>query len=322
MPNKSAPFQVIALGLNAVDVLVRLPAKVVPDAKHMVDDLIIQGGAPVGSGSSALARLGYRTAFAGRLGQNTLSDISVEEFRKCGVSTDLIIRDENSRPAIALVEIHPETAARTVFVNLDNYGRMRAEDIPAAEIRQAKVLMVDSYDLDAAENALQAARGSACRTLLDFESGDAERMKRLLPLGTDALLPLECARILSGKKEPEAALEAAAGMTPGQAVITDGENGSWAWQAGGILHQPAFKVAELIDSTGCGDAFHAGYAAGLLEGWPLPMRMEFGALLASRVLTRVGGRSALPRRSELAGMVRPEVSASLKDELLRMSNEG
>ena len=310
-------YDVVALGLNAVDILIRLPEKVIPDTKHMARELIIQGGAPVGTGSSAMAMLGYTTAFVGRLGRNTLSEIAIDQFKKYGVSVDLIVRDESSRPALALVEIDPNTAARTVFVNLDDYGFVRQEDIPVDALRSARVLMVDSYDLNATELALEAVRGSGCRTMLDFESGDTERMRRLLALGTEVILPLECGRQLSGKESPENVLGELAKITSGQLVVTDGANGSWGLKDGSIIHQPAMAASGKIDSTGCGDAFHAGYVAGLLEGWPLEERMEFGASLASLVIGHVGGRTALPRRNQLADILSDEMSSSLR-ELLKL----
>ena len=312
-------YDVVAVGLNAVDVLVRLPEKVIPDTKHMVRDLLIQGGAPMGTGSSAVAMLGYSTAFVARLGRNTASEISIDQFRKYGVATSLIVRDEYSRPALALVEIDPRTAARTVFVNLDDYGFLRQEDIPVEVIRSARVLMVDSYDLNAAEWALKAAQGSGCRTMLDFESGDTERMRRLLALGTEVILPLECGRQLSGETNPQKVLRELATITDAQLLVTDGVNGSWALTAGSVIHQPALRDVEKIDSTGCGDAYHAGYIVGLLEGWSLDLRMEFGTLLASRVITRVGGRTALPKREELAGLAKVGISPALATLLKKLS---
>jgi len=317
----SPRFDVVAVGLNAVDVLVRLPEEVTPDTKHMVKELLIQGGAPMGTGSSAVAMLGYRTAFVARLGRNTASEIAIDQFKKYGVSVDLIVRDESSRPALALVEIDPRTAARTVFVNLDEYGFLRQEDIPVEAIRSATVLMVDSYDLKATEWALKAARGSGCRTVLDFESGNTDHMRQLLTLGTDIILPLECGRQLSGETTPEKVLGALAKITSGQMVVTDGANGSWAWSDTSVLHQPAFAVDVKIDSTGCGDAYHAGYIAGLLEGWPLPLRMEFGTLLASRVITQVGGRTALPRRKAVAGLRNNGLSKALTNLLNEFSQK-
>ncbi len=317
----SLHYDVVAVGLNAVDVLVRLPATVIPDTKHMVRELMIQGGAPMGTGSSAVAMLGYATGFVGRLGRNTISEIAIDQFKKYGVDVNLIVRDENSRPALALVEIDPVTAARTVFVNLDDYGFLREEDIPREVIRQTRVLMVDSYDLNASEWALLAAQNTGCRTMIDFESGDTERMRRLLTLGTDVLLPLECGRQLSGEKSPEKVLEALSKLTPGQLIVTDGARGSWAWKAGQVLHQPALSVPTKIDSTGCGDAYHAGYVVGLLEGWPLEWRMEFGTWLAAQVIRQVGGRTALPRREELAARGADSLSEGLRQKVIELSQK-
>ncbi|MFP4352970.1 MAG: carbohydrate kinase family protein [Puniceicoccaceae bacterium] len=305
----------MSVGLVAVDVLVRLPREVRANDKQMVEDLIIQGGAPVGSGSAGVGMLGYRVGLVARMGENTLSTVALEQFTRYGVSTDLVVRDASSRPAIALVEIDPVTSERTVFIQMDDYGYLRPEDIPVEAIRDARILLVDSYDLDATERALRAA-GPGCRTVLDFESGDPARLRELIGLGTDAILPLGAARELTGAAAPEDALRALSGWTEGQVVVTDGIHGSWALEreSGQVVQQPAFQV-ESVDSTGCGDAYHAGYIIGLLEGWALPLRMEMGSLLASRVATKVGGRSALPTRAQLPELLRPEVSERLRASL-------
>lgn len=310
------PYDLISVGLNAVDVLVRLPESVLHDGKQFVDDLIIQGGAPVGSGSCGAARLGFRVGMVARLGKNTLSSISLEDFHSNGVDTGLVVRDEDSRPAIALVEIDHRTAARTVFIQMDNYGYLRPGDIPAAEIAQARVLLVDSYDLDATEAALAAAAGTNCRSILDFESGDRQRLKKLLGMGTDPILPLAAAKDLTGLQDPGEVVRALSDLCPGQVVITDGIHGSWAWDrtSSTVVHQSAF-VVQPVDTTGCGDAYHAGCIVGLLEGWPLELRMEFGSLLASRVAGSVGGRTALPWRKEARGLIRSDISESLKQKL-------
>ncbi|MGC9450885.1 MAG: carbohydrate kinase family protein [Oceanipulchritudo sp.] len=321
MTEMRGDYEVIAIGLAAVDVLVRLPVVVAHDSKQFVDDLIIQGGAPVGSGAAGVAMLGYRTAYVGRMGANTLSEIALEQFRRYGVATGLVVRDADSRPAIALVEIDPRTAARTVYVNLDNYGYLRDGDLPVETLRRAHVLWVDSYDLDATEAALRAVRGSGCRTMLDFEYGDPERLRRLIGMGSDVVLPLEAASRLADRDDPEAVLREICAWTDGEVVVTDGARGSWALIGGRLHHQPAFTVPELVDSTGCGDAFHAGCVAGIIEGWPLPLRMEFGTLLAARVLTRVGGRTALPPRREIAALSREGVSAELSAALAAMATD-
>src|SRR2546423_3350371 len=155
MQASTMPHDLIALGLNAVDVLLRLPPDVRKDDKQVVDSLIVQGGAPTGSGACGVARLGYDVAFVARVGSDTTSAISIEEFKKNNVRTDLFVRDQDSRPALALVEIDPLSAGRTVFIQMANYGFLRTSDIPVAAIKSARVLLIDSYDLDASETALQ-----------------------------------------------------------------------------------------------------------------------------------------------------------------------
>lgn len=306
-------YDLITLGLNAVDVLIRMPEKIRHDGKQMVKDLIIQAGAPVGSGGAGVAMLGYNVAMVARLGQNSLSEISLEQFRRYHLRTDLVIRDSNSRPAIALVEIDPITSARTVFIQMDDYGYIRPQDIPVAAIQSSRVLLVDSYDLDATEAALQATKGTACRSVLDFESGDVGRLRKLIAMGTDPILPLECARELTGVDDPEIVLRELAGICTGDVVITDGVNGSWGFERHSekLLRQPIFPV-ECVDTTGCGDAYHAGSIVGILQGWPLKLRMEMGAFIASRVATQVGGRTALPTRSEIHSLLPDGISAELQ----------
>jgi sugar/nucleoside kinase (ribokinase family) len=145
-------------------------------------------------------------------------------------------------------------------------------------------------------------------------------LKKLLGMGTDPILPLAAAKNLTGLQEPGEVVRALADLCPGQAVTTDGIHGSWAWDraSGAVVHQPAF-VVQPIDTTGCGDAYHAGYIVGLLEGWPLELRMEFGSLLASRVAGSVGGRTSLPWRKDATTLIRSEISESLKQNLSALS---
>ncbi|MEM6391293.1 MAG: carbohydrate kinase family protein [Planctomycetota bacterium] len=314
--NHAAAHDILAVGLMAVDVLIRLPHVVVHGDKQFVDDLIIQGGAPVGTGIAAASRLGLDAAVVAKLGDNTLSEIAREQFRASGVGLDLLIHDPDARPAVALVQIDPVDAARTVFIQMDHYGYVRPDELPADAIRASRCILVDSYDLDATEAALRIAADSPCQTVLDFESGDAGRMRGLLELGDHAILPLASASHLAGVSKPGDALQALSKHTPGNLLTTDGTDGSWALIDGSIHHQPAFNV-KAIDTTGCGDAYHAGYIVGLHHGLSIQHRMELGAWLAAIVATRVGGRTALPRVGKLGQHLRkdlsPELTAFIKE---------
>ena len=314
MSDRSANLEVVVLGLNVVDVLVRLPAKVNAGEKHEVGDLLVQGGAPAGNAACGLASLGWKVGFVARLGDNTLSEVSKAELARCSVGPDLFIHDPAASPAVAVVEIN-EAGERTVFYSLRGYRSLGAADVPVETIRQAKLLLVDGYETDAAIAALEAAAGSPCVSVVDVEAGDPAILRRIIGLAGHAILPLVAAKALTGETEPEAALRALAGWTRGQVAVTDGAHGSWALDGDRLVHQPAFSVA-VVDTTGCGDAFHAAYASALLDGLDLPGRMEFAAWFASRVALFLGGRANLPTRESLRTGDLSPLSEKLRAHLL------
>lgn len=289
---------ILVTGLNIVDVLAFLPENIHRGEKHKVGALLIQGGAPAGNAASLLASLGWRTGFIVRMGTGTMAGIARTELTRHGVLEDFFIPDEAAVPGLALVEIDPGTGERTVFYTLDNYRSLSRADIPAGDVERAKLILVDGYETDAALAMLEAARGTPCRSVLDIEDGDPAILRKLIALGTDIILPLGAALRLGGGSEPGEALRHLAAWTDGCLIATDGERGSWALANGEILHQPAFPV-KAVDTTGCGDAFHGAYASALLDGLPLPLRMEFAAWVAAGVALKPGGRSNLPTRESL-----------------------
>ena len=136
-----------------------------------------------------------------------------------------------------------------------------------------------------------------------------------MELATDCILPLSEARALTGEDTPELALRSLARRTTAQLVVTDGVRGSWALSEDGVLHQPAFPVV-AVDTTGCGDAFHGAYGAGVLGGLPLSSRMELAAWVAAQVARGLGGRSYLPTRKSLREMDMSVFSSELQMGLL------
>lgn len=305
---------VLVAGMNIVDILVRLPEKIQHGEKHEIRDLLIQGGAPAGNAASLLASLGWRTGFIARMGNDTLSNIARAEFIRHDVLEDYFIPDASALPGVALVEIDPATGERTVFYTLNGYRSLQREDIPVAAVQRAKLILVDGYETEAALAMLEAAQGTNCRSVLDLEAGEPTMLRKLVELGTDIILPLGAAQRLSGESDAAAALQKLSAWTRGQVLVTDGAKGSWAWTPQGVFHQSAFKV-DVVDTTGCGDAYHAAYASALLDGLPLRLRMEFASWVAAQVALKLGGRSNLPTRSSLRRADTSRLSPELKQHL-------
>lgn len=137
-------YDVVGVGLNIIDLLFISPENVVADGKQFVEDFVMQGGAPIGSAVSAIARMGYKAAFAARMDNSALSSIARSELRSNNISDDLVITDSKSKPAIAIVSIDKKTSGRTVYIGMKDYGFLRKKDIPVEAIRNSKLLMADT----------------------------------------------------------------------------------------------------------------------------------------------------------------------------------
>jgi len=313
-------FDVIGVGVNVVDVLLRTPPDKVPvGGKYEVEDLIIQGGGPAATATCVCSSLGWRTGYVAKMGENILSQIARFEYQSRGVLPDFFSDVPSARPCIAMVQIDYQTAERTIFYNLDDYQSLFPSELPLESIKEASVLIVDGYEPDAAEAVLKAVEGTACRSVLDLESGEPENLRHLIALGTDVILPMATARTLTGQETPEDVLQDLAGMSGGQLVVTDGILGSWALTPEGVIHQKAFPV-DAVDTTGCGDVFHGAYAAGLLEGMNLVERLEFAAWMSSIAACHVGGRAAIPSRKQISSLDQSMLAESLKAILAGMTH--
>ena len=307
--------EVLITGLNVVDVLVRLPATLTPGEKHEVEHLVISGGAPAGNAACVLAALGHDVGFLAHLGDNTLSAVAKADFERNGVKTDLFLTsDPAARPGVAVVEIDPQSGERTVFYNLTDYRNVTADRVRDVSLDGVKLVLVDGYETEAALALLPRAREAGVPRVLDLEAGDPLVLKQLLALGSDAILPLTAAKMLTNARNAEDALRGLADLTDATPVVTDGVNGSWSLGDGGVIHQAAFRV-QAVDTTGCGDAYHGAYASALLHGLDLPLRMEFAAYVAGRVALEFGGRTNLPTRRTLAGADLSMLSPALQDHL-------
>jgi sulfofructose kinase len=314
--SKIAALDVLATGVNTVDVLVQLPEHYSPGEKRSARDLAIQGGGAAATAACVLGTLGWRTGFITRLSDDALSTISRAEFKRYGVVDDFFINDPDASPVAAVIHVDPRNGERTIFTMAKRFKPLKPEDIPLEAVRRAKLVIVDGFEHQAVATLLEAARAAGVRSVLDIEGGDPEEAMTLLKLGTDCILPLSHARAVTGEETVEQTLRSLAKKTTAQLIVTDGVHGSWALTDLGVLHQPAFAVP-TVDTTGCGDVFHGAYGAGLLGGLPLRCRMELAAWVAAQAACGLGGRNHLPTRDSLRQTNWSVFSSELRTELLR-----
>jgi sugar/nucleoside kinase (ribokinase family) len=123
--------------------------------------------------------------------------------------------------------------------------------------------------------------------------------RELLPL-VDIFMPnAREARLLTGAPDTETAVRVLMEMVR-LVVVKDGANGAWVGQNGSILHAPAVAAGPVVDTTGAGDCFNAGFLLGyVIEKQPLETCMRYGNICGGLSVTEMGGATAAPTYAEL-----------------------
>ena len=140
--------------------------------------------------------------------------------------------------------------------------------------------------------------------LINLETHWIAAMQDLLPFIDLLLCDEHEARRSTGADD----LDEAAGIFlqhgPLTVVIKQGALGAAVYQAGRRFHQNAFHLGEVVDTIGAGDAFDAGFIAGLLNGWPLERCALFASAAAGKTVTGVGGSQTMPTAAQVETIIR------------------
>jgi len=108
------------------------------------------------------------------------------------------------------------------------------------------------------------------------------------------IVPRGFVRSLSGEQDLEAGARHLQSLGPKTVIVTCGDEGVLAFTGGERLHQPAFCVEPIIDTTGAGDVFHGAFAYGVALGYDLPTNLAFAASAGALSCRALGGRRAFP----------------------------
>ncbi len=294
----SQSFDVLGLGITAVDDLLYVESYPPPDTKVPVLDSARQCGGLTATALVAAARLGSSCAYAGVMGYDELSRFVLERMEEEGINIDYTQRWDNAGPAHSRIIVDQTRQTRNIFFEFMGFSGADPNWPEPEVIRAARVLFVDHYGIEGMARAARIARQAGIPVVADLERTDPSPFyPELLALVDHLIVSRDFARTLTGEAGPGAAARAL--WAPGRQVVavTCGTEGSWyiSDDSGPPRHQPAFPV-ETVDTTGCGDVFHGAYASTLARGVSLPERMAFASAAAAIKATRPGGQSGIPTR--------------------------
>ncbi len=318
-PAEGSLFDVIGLGECSLDEVWRLQESdrftdvwTAPGSKISARSRDVLGGGQVATAMVACRRLGLRVGVIGVVGGDEAGRLVMNGLRDEGVNTDgvRVLPDGKTRCALVLVD---GQGARTVIELRDPRLAFREGDPQAMEISPARVLHLDATHLAAAVLAALHARHH--RTLVSIDVDQAEKgVELLVSLADLCVVSQRFPQEFTGEGDFDTAVVALSRRTEGLVVVTLGDNGCVAVDRENgvrgqerLLYCPAFPVARAVDTTACGDTFHAALVAYLLGGAegarePLTEALRF-ANAAAALKCRALGRRGCPTRTEVDALL-------------------
>lgn len=293
-------FDAVGFGLNAVDHLIVVPEYPAFDTKVRFTEYEKSAGGQTATAMVSLQRLGLKTAYAGRFGSDEAGRFGRETLEKESINLDFAQTIEGASNQVAFIIIDGRSGERTIIWDRDERLSYAADEAPVDLSSRGRVLHIDAHDPPAC--AAMARAGREVGTIVTADIDDIyEGLPELLPLIDVLITSAEFPHRLTGINDPRASLiETKARYGCPIVGATLGAEGALIYVDGQFIKSPAFAVpGGCRDTTGAGDAFHAGFIYGMLRDDDLETCMKLGNAVAALKCRALGGRAALPTESEL-----------------------
>lgn len=303
-PASSRAFDVAGLGLNSVDLVAVVAEYPVRNTKQRLQQFARLPGGQTATATAVCARLGWRSRYIGAFGDDDLGSLGRESLVREGVdlAASRVVPGATSQFAVVLVDAR--TGERTVL--WDRHPQLATDPalVPSEAVTSARLLLVDCHETAAAAEAARLAREAGIATVVDVERvrpGMHDLLRHI-----DAIIAAEeFPSALTGYEQPGRALEALEQEFHAPLVcVTLGSAGSLARCRGREVWTPALRI-DCVDSTGAGDAFRGGFAAGCLRApdGAIEDVLTYANAVAGLNCRALGARGGMPTAAEVEAVL-------------------
>ncbi|MCP3804851.1 sugar kinase [Allokutzneria sp. A3M-2-11 16] len=261
----------------------------------------------------AAARLGGRSAYLTRIGDDEFGAALLDSWRCEGVDTSGVLVDPEAFTGVYFISRTDTGHDFTYYRKGSAASGLRSSDVPEDVVRDARLLHVSGVTqaistsaCDAVFHAIELAKRHATLVSYDPNLRPAlwpPALAKAIALASiqaaDIVLPnLDEGRALTGLDEPREVLAALRDRTDGLVVLKLGADGVLLGLPGGDVHVPPYKVV-AVDATGAGDAFAAAFAVRLLAGFEPEEAARFAVIAGALTTTGKGAIGSVPVRLDV-----------------------
>ena len=267
--------------------------------EHMGPGREASGGS-AGNTAAGIAALGARAGFIGQVADDQLGEVFSHDIRAMGVEYETPPRDFGTATARCLVLVTPD-AQRTMSTFLGAAQHLPADALDPKQIEESAILYLEGYLWDpesprqAMQQAIEIARGAGRKVAFTLSDSfciarHRDGFLKLIHGGFVDILFANHAEIveLTGEGDLDAAVRALQDKVD-TLVVTRSERGAIAVQQGERAEVPA-EPTRVVDTTGAGDLFAAGFLVGQVQGRALRDSLRVGAIAAAEVISHYGAR--------------------------------
>jgi len=267
----------VGVGLNATDTLITLPSYPARGCKVEYSSRTVLPGGQAATTVVACQTWGLSTRYVGKLGEDEAAQLHRDAFARAGVDARIVtVPGGHSLQNLIMVD----EGERTVLCQRDESMVLQPEELHREWIVTARALHLDGRDTAAATLAARWAREAGIPVVADLDEiypGVEDLIELIDYLIVSRDFPC---RLMADRNLESALRRIQRRFGCRLAAATLGEDGVLAWDGRHMLHRPAYRVP-VVDSTGAGDIFHAGFIYGLLQDWPLERQLDFSCAAAA-----------------------------------------
>jgi sugar/nucleoside kinase (ribokinase family) len=288
---------VVGVGINATDTIIRLPRFPEFNSKVEIVSVEVQPGGQVASAMVACQRWGMKTRYVGKVGEDEAGRMQRETLAREKVEAEVIVA-AGASSQVAYILVDEDSGERTILWKRDTAIALRPDDLRTEWITQARALLVDGHDTGAAATAAKWARLAGIPVTADLDT--------VYP-GIEALLPnvdfMIGSRQFPERVTGESDLRNSLPLLVKKykcklAAATLGSDGVLAWNGREFTYAAGYEV-NVRDTTGAGDIFHAGFLYGTFSGWELSRVLEFSCAAAAMNCMAPGARGRIGKVEDI-----------------------
>jgi sugar/nucleoside kinase (ribokinase family) len=298
--------KVVSIGIHIADMLGRPVVEIPPGQQlALLDEIRITVAGTAAGTSVDLAKLGLDVVAMGAIGTDGLGDFIVDTMNRYKIDTTNLVRKDGIQTSATMLPIRPNGDRPALHVTGAN-GELTYDDINLDAIASADYLhmggtsLLPKFDGEPTRKVLEFAKKNDVTVTFDLVAVNRpdllDLIEPLLPF-IDFFMPgLEEAEMMTGLTDRRANIEYFLDRGAKHTVFKMGSAGSSiAYRENGELREilvPIFETT-VVDSTGCGDSYCAGFITGLSHGWDLEKCGLFGSACAAQVITGLGSDAGI-----------------------------